>query len=257
MTHDTTNAIPTVDLKDLFPGLGTPGDLVVGSALLGAYEAAEIPALLPHEQLVLAAIVRNLAPSVVVEFGTGRGLSTWTLAANLGPGGTAHTVDLKRERRGDYTGRVLRSDSEPGQLFHGSAHESRIRQILVDPSEPSPELVALAGKVGLFLIDGDHSYQGVRKDTEIAFELAAPDAVYVWHDFYLFADYVRQGRERRGVYPWLNEIQRQKRVDIRHINGTFFAIGRARWPETATGVIRQPGDATSPLGERIMRLGEF
>jgi hypothetical protein len=51
-------------------------------------------------------------------------------------------------------------------------------------------------KFDLIFIDGDHSYNGVKNDTKIAFELLRDEqAIIVWHDYARMPD----GHERQEV----------------------------------------------------------
>jgi hypothetical protein len=50
-------------------------------------------------------------------------------------------------------------------------------------------------------VDGDHSYEYVKNDTEKAFELLAPDGAIAWHDF---------AGKSEGVVRYLRELALDK-----------------------------------------------
>ena len=59
--------------------------------------------------------------------------------------------------------------------------------------------------VDLFFVDGAHTYEYARKDTESASKCVRPNGVIAWHD------YGRSGLSR-GVRRWLDEFGRQCEV---------------------------------------------
>ena len=248
------NRIPSAELADLFPGIEAGLTLQASSVLFG-FRQSEMPLALVLEQWVMAAITRWTAARHIVEFGTAQGQTTFALAANSPPDAKVYTIDIAYDT--DYKAKCLRGDTTLGLAFRTSPYADKIVQLLRDhPGHLPNHAPSLKGQVGQFHIDGDHSYDGVRSDTLEAFELAAPDAIFTWHDFYTFPDYMTQGRERRGVYPWLNELAAQNTLVLRHIVGTYLVVGSRRWTEDMPGQIRQPGEVAPPFGHHIVRLGE-
>jgi len=86
--------------------------------------------------------------------------------------------------------------------------------------------------------------------------MAKPDAFFLWHDFYNFADYSKQPTLSRGVFPYLNDLHARGGITLRHILGTYLVIGCRQWPATIPGTLVQPGELPFPYGERIVRLWE-
>jgi predicted O-methyltransferase YrrM len=250
------NTIPTAELRQLFPGIGGNQPLVVNSSPL-AMGGVEMPLLLPYEQLVLAAIVRYRKPRRLLEFGTAQGHSTFSFAANSPPDATVYTLDLHPEAWSDYTEKCLLGDVGVGLAFRDTPEATKIRQLLRNADAELPdELTRHRGGFDYIHVDADHGYAGVKADTLAALDLAAPTAVITWHDFYDFPDYIAQGRVRRGVYPWLNELQATGRIVLRHILGTYLVVGCPGWTETVPGRLRQPGESQTDFGMRIVRLGD-
>lgn len=248
------NHIPTAELVELFPDIATAAPLEVHGGFF-AFRAHEMPLLLPHEQLVLAALVRHLKPRRLVEFGTAHGQGTYALAANSPAEAEVYTIDLAR--LDDYGVKCMRGDPDLGRCLRGVPQAAKVRQVLRqhagDLAEPLP---GLRGTCDFLFIDGDHGYEGVRTDTLTALELAGDGAVLLWHDFYAFPSYVAEPREKRGVFPWLNELAAERRLVMRHILGTFMVVARIGWREPLPGVLMQPGDVAGPFGDHNVRLIE-
>lgn len=248
------NHIPSAELPSLFPGIDQNLPLEISSVLF-SYGAREMPLLLPIEQAVLAAIVRFTRPRRILEFGTAQGQTTFALAANSPPASEVFTLDITEWT--DYTRKCLRGDDTIGACYRNSPHASKVRQLFrVEPDDLPKELSERRGTFDYLHIDGDHTYSGVKIDTLAALDLAAPDAVFTWHDFYSFPDYVRQPPEQRGVFPYLNELAQEGGITLRRIVGTYLVVGSRSWPKDMPGVLLQPGEATPPFGERNVRLGD-
>ena len=152
----------------------------------------------PTYYFALAGIVRATRPRTVLEFGTFRGVSALTMAANLPEGGTVFTVDLPDDATPDAAhelnaideGHVRSSRQRVGEAFLGSAFADRIRQIRAD----SMTFDARQHVQGcdLVLVDGGHSLPLVARDTENAFHVLAPGGIIIWDDyFYLYPDVVK------------------------------------------------------------------
>ena len=254
---DDSNLISTAEARDLFPGFNAPGTtLAISAAPLMNFTSTELPMLFAYEQLILAAVVHDIAPKCVIEFGTGQGAGTLLLAANAGDDAEIHTVDLDPAARSDYTAKILRDDDDVGAAYKASAWRNRVKQMLVRPNEPAAGFAHLKGRVDFAYIDGDHTYDGVRTDTLIALDIIKPDATLLWHDFYDFPGYIREGRAKRGVFPWLNEMAAKGEFSLYHISGTYMVVGRRNWGRDIPCRLRRPGDRPDPFGVRIVRQGE-
>lgn len=168
------------------------------------------------------------------------------------------TVDLDPAARGDYSAKILRGDGDVGRVHQVAAGASKVTQILIDPTAEAPAaLLGLEGSVDLTFIDGDHSHESVKNDTELAMLLARRDAVFLWHDFYRFPAYIAEGAERRGVYPYLNTLARGGDLTLFHISGTYLVVGRRDWGWDIPSTLYQPSGNSEVMAERIVRLAEF
>lgn len=253
------NRISTVSLRDLFNFDAKTVPLVVPSSFLLEFSARELPVLAPHEQMVLALLARTVAPRTILEFGTGQGFSSYIWAENTPDDTRIVTLDLNPVSRGQYTATILRGDDAVGRVFRDSEKAEKVQQVLVRPGEPAPDaLISLQGSVDLIFIDGDHSYDGVAHDTEMAFEFAHANTVFLWHDFYRFPSYIAEGPGRRGVFPFLNELTDRSSLNLYHIAGTYLVAGCNNWPARPQGEVLKPGaDGDGDARRKILRLADF
>lgn len=61
--------------------------------------------------------------------------------------------------------------------------KSRYHQLFGDSHQLKPEaMINRFGAFDLVFIDGDHSVEGVRQDTQLALSLLGPDGTICWHD---------------------------------------------------------------------------
>lgn len=138
-----------------------------------------------HLQFLVGLVKHGYAP--VVEFGTFTGHTARCLAE---AGAVVHTVDVGHDVHDRCLGRAsLESrelneldasygEYEVGEEFAGQ--ELPITQYLGDSREI--DLSPLYGTIGLVFVDGGHSYEVVRHDSDEAFRLIRPGGVIVWDD---------------------------------------------------------------------------
>lgn len=123
--------------------------------------------------LYVSAIAKHLRARNIFEFGTYIGRTTYYLS-EASEEAMVTTLDLPLER-GSKTGDYLST------YFRGTEREGRIRQILCDSKEF--DTTPFRKRMDFIFVDGDHSYEGVKNDTEKAFDMLAPGGVIVWHDY--------------------------------------------------------------------------
>lgn len=101
-----------------------------------------------------------------------------------------------------------------------------------------------ADTVGLYFIDGDHSYQGVYHDTKNIFEKKRDDAIVVWHDF-------KKGQNAyhaeviKAVYDVLGEKFEQVYVTDNNLCGIY--IPQNRMDEFGFVVYERKYEENAPL----------
>lgn len=101
-----------------------------------------------------------------------------------------------------------------------------------------------ADTVGLYFIDGDHSYQGVYHDTKSIFANKKEDAIVVWHDFKTGQNAYRT-EVVRAVYDALGEEFGQVYVTDNNICGIY--IPKSRMNEFGFMVYERKYEENAPL----------
>ncbi|MGL4238539.1 MAG: class I SAM-dependent methyltransferase [Tabrizicola sp.] len=132
------------------------------------------------ESLVAAAL--HCQPKRVFEIGTFKGASSDMLLRLL-PDAHVTSIAFASENptKRQYNNDQLRI-SEVGALV-GPEHRGRFTQLIGDSHKIDPEaFVQEHGRMDLVFIDGDHSREGVRQDTELAHAILAPGGAIAWHD---------------------------------------------------------------------------
>jgi predicted O-methyltransferase YrrM len=184
-----------------------------------------------HELIVLGAIARSLQPKLVVEFGTFMGGSTLAMAANIDDDASIITVDIdpasrKNHRHGIGVGLL---EFDVGCLFRNTRFASKIEQRFSNTLKFNP--AGLIGKADLVFVDADHTYDFVKRDTEMALQLLKPGGAILWHDY----TWEPQHPECVGVTKAVNEF-REKHGGCRQIAGTRFAIFLPRLAQSSVPV---------------------
>ncbi|MEJ2502840.1 MAG: class I SAM-dependent methyltransferase [Gemmatimonadota bacterium] len=159
--------------------------------------------------LSLCLLCRALEPAVIFEIGTFVGYTSLHMALNTPDSTRVHTLDLPPgpDRRApslpttatDH--KLIDRDVGPA-LFQDTAVAHRIERLYGDSA--TFDYGPWHGRVDLFFVDGAHSYDYVRSDTENAFRCVRPGGVIAWHDY---------GRlEQSGVTRYLHELARDRDI---------------------------------------------
>ncbi len=203
-----------ISLREISRGIKLP-DLSGIPYEDGAMPVAHFPAFM--------AILIKSAPTTVLEIGTFNGSTTRAMAEAL-PNAIIHTLDLPLDTDVSKFPPVPGSDTHliarrtVGRAFRHHPVQSRIRQHYGDSRTWDFSVV---GRPDFFFIDGCHTYEGCKNDSEKCLDLCgASDAMFVWHD---------NDRDHPGVVRLIEEWRILGR-DIIRISGTSlaywsFAIG--------------------------------
>lgn len=129
----------------------------------------------------LAAAVLHCRPKRVFEIGTYRGASS-EMILQLLPEAEVISIAFVN----DQAGRQFNNDElgvdEVGALV-SPGNRGRFTQLIGDSHKIDPAaFVAQHGRMDLVFIDGDHSREGVRQDTDLARAILAPGGAIAWHD---------------------------------------------------------------------------
>lgn len=177
------------------------------------------------ELAILALAAREVAPgSEIIEIGTFDSRTALNLAINAASSVSISTLDLPP----DQQSAMVIEDSERryvdkpvpgvrlrqcGEAWRAAA--SRVVQMHGDSA--TFDWSAHLGRAGLVFVDGSHTYDYVRKDSETAMKLVRPGGVVLWHDY--------------GVWPGANqaleELDAARGLGLVHIAGTSLVFWRA------------------------------
>jgi hypothetical protein len=196
--------------------------------------------MLPTEHAIaLLAIAVAEKPKEILEIGTFCGHTTNLLAQNLRDA-LIHTIDLPI----DFSAETDRSQNIPKDDFH------LIRQRIVGreyKNQPGSERIvqhfgdtadynfSLIGNANFFFIDGSHTYEYCKNDSEKCYRLCNGKGTFLWHDCDI---------SHMGVLRFLNEWRTSGRNIVR-IQGTSLAYFKQQ-------LTRQP-NASAPELDLVER----
>lgn len=178
------------------------------------------PYQVEEEITLLLEELRTRRVSRAVEIGTARGGTLFLLTQALASSAKLVSVDL---HFGPFGGGYPHWKIP---LFHALAFGGP-KLTLLRGSSQTPEMrdrvrSTLGGQADFILIDGDHSYDGAKRDFELYRELVAPGGIIAFHDI------VPGSAERVGGVPRLwQELKAQfpHRELVRDWNQGGFGIG--------------------------------
>jgi predicted O-methyltransferase YrrM len=133
------------------------------------------------EMIRLAKLAAEKKPKTVVEIGTARGGTLFMLARLASPDALIVSIDLPG---GEYGGgypawkapyyRRFASKTQRIELMRDNSHDAKTVEKL--------EKILGGKKIDLLFIDGDHTYEGVKRDYEIYSPLVRDGGVISFHD---------------------------------------------------------------------------
>ena len=169
----------------------------------------------------LATLIKAVDPKTIFEIGTYNGFTTLHLAVNSQPSCRIYTIDLpedydvRQASRFSYDDLLvvqLSQNTVRNRFYKGHPLEGKIKELFGDSS--TYDYAPYHGKIDVVFIDGNHSYEYVKKDTENAFKMLSEGGIIVWHDF----DYIIH----RDVFRYLRELAKDH--SIFSVPNTRFAI---------------------------------
>jgi hypothetical protein len=204
-------SFPSLEFTDIFSGSPALDLQFQNFSCLGGNVAFA-------ELAILAAIVKTTEPRTLFEFGTYDGNTTLQLALNTPDDGIIYTIDLPPDNlnpklRLDPGDRIFMGGAIPGQRFKGTAAEGKIHQVLSDSAAYNYSF--LEHKVDFVFVDGAHSYEYLKNDTQHALSMLAPKGLIVWHDYLVWND----------VTDFLNRLS--KSLPLIHLKATSLVLYKA------------------------------
>lgn len=171
-------SIPVVSLEELLQGSKQTISLNIANKEDGA---------MPYYQAIpFVSLLVKHNPKVIVEVGTFLGHTTKLIAQNL-PEATIHTMDLPPDfsTKTDTMTDLHKDDfhliekRKIGREFLGTDYEKRIVQHLGDTGVYDFSVIKNAT---FFFIDGSHTYDYCKNDSEKCYAICNGKGVFLWHD---------------------------------------------------------------------------
>jgi hypothetical protein len=204
---DVCCPIPTLGVSDLFSNFNDyvkirPDTIGGGSTNV-------------FEKFVLSCLVKLVSPKVILEIGTFKGGTTWHLYSNSSESTLVYTFDLPdTEIPVNITDRELAKNNKRPFLPDSPS----IKQVSFDTKKWDGKL---DDKVQFVFIDGDHSYGGIKNDTEKAIKCVDDLACICWHDCF--------GKDYGyGTMRYLLEL-RKNNMNIFRVKGLHEISSEAIW----------------------------
>jgi hypothetical protein len=198
---DARDTLPVIDHPALaaFLGCNEPREIILPP--IDTISLSGLGFVVPYT--LLATIVSALRPKKIFETGTFRGVGTLTMALNA-PEAEIYTLDLPEQYTDAEVETLSKGDKEwvrlsrtsTGFAFLGHPAAARIHQLRGNSLTFTPPDVLT--NTDLCFIDGGHSYECIKADTETALKILAPNGVIVWDDYAWFID---------GVSQYLSELR--------------------------------------------------
>jgi predicted O-methyltransferase YrrM len=178
-----------------------------------------------QELLAIGGVIASRRPRVLLEIGTFDGNTTLQMALNAPAEAVVHTIDLPPE---DTRTRQPISPSDvpfvndvekAKRKYLQTSVEARVVQHLGDSTDYDFGAFTRQGAIDFAFVDGGHSWECVKSDTENVLRHLAPGGVVMWHDFTPLWS---------GVYGYLNELAASR--PLVHLRGTTLAYWCASGP---------------------------
>ncbi|WP_260736223.1 O-methyltransferase [Tunturiibacter lichenicola] len=221
---DARDPLPVIDHPALASFLGCDQSNEIVLPPIDTISLSGLGFAIPYT--LLATIASALRPKKIFETGTFRGVGTITLALNA-PEAQIFTLDLPEKYTEAEVETLSKGDKEwvrlsrtsTGFAFQGHPAAARIHQLRGNSLtfEPPPEL----HNVDLCFIDGGHSYECIKADTQTALKILAPNGVIVWDDYSWFAE---------GVGQYLTELRQS--LPLHRIAGSQLVLYRRNQDQT-------------------------
>jgi hypothetical protein len=221
---DARDPFPVLEHRNLaaFLGCNEPPEIILPP--IDTVSLSGLGFVVPYT--LLATIVSAMKPKKIFETGTFRGVGSLTMALNA-PEADVYTLELPEDYSPADVETLSRGDKEwvrlsrtsTGFAFRGHPGASRIHQLRGNSlTLTSPDSL---DNTDLCVIDGGHSYECVKADTERALQILSPNGVIVWDDYTWFID---------GVGQYLTELR--NKLPLYRIAGSQFVIySRNREPK--------------------------
>jgi hypothetical protein len=194
--------------------------------------SSEIGSLTTLEASMLISILKIFKPKVVFEYGTFLGYSTSIFLKNTSKNCKVFSIDLGNELsqyeisdvnvkeilqndkvNDDYL-RMVQSKSGPIYIKKEiDKNKNRLQLLHGDSTKLSVNDLSLNNIVNFVFIDGGHTYDIIKSDTEKSFQMVK-NGIIIWHDY--------NSKIHGDVTTYLNELSKDKKIF--HIENTMLAF---------------------------------
>ena len=204
--------IPRLPITEVLPGIEK-----VDITLVRAYDRLIDTSLDIQEIMALSAIVRFTNSKNILEIGTYNGNTALNLAANSAADALVTTLDLPPDWNGQFELKVhpshlnVTEKAEVGLQYKDTKYSKKIIQLFSDSAKLDWSKLPIP--FDIVFIDGCHSYEYGKKDTQNAMRYLKSGSILIWHD-YGFA---------KDVSKVVDETA--KKIKVRAIRGTRLAVG--------------------------------
>ncbi|MEA5505659.1 class I SAM-dependent methyltransferase [Halotia wernerae UHCC 0503] len=206
--------LPRIEFSEIFDFNSDDFKVTIPNYAHGSNINASI---LMKEKMAITMMYHFLKPKTVIEIGTFRGETTDLMAHNL-IDADIYTLDLPPESKSMNYGyqpepldlEVIKFRKNDAYVQPSYTTKSRVHQIYGDSAEF--DFKSLNTKFDLAFIDGAHSYDYVKNDTEKLLPLMNPGGWIIWDDYWFLFP---------GVIKYVNTFRKKGAL---HIYGTRLAI---------------------------------
>jgi len=137
------------------------------------------------ECAALAGLSHLVGAKRVFEFGTYKGVSTTQLALNVAPGGMVFTLDLPEDHPA-YSLPIPKAEERQIAAEGGKGilipRDLLDRVTFLTSDSATFDETPYVGTMDLVFVDGAHSYEYVKNDTEKGWRMLRSGGVLAWHD---------------------------------------------------------------------------
>lgn len=194
--------LPTINILDLLPGF---------NEIIDNYTFLNGTSLI-IDIMLLKALARTFNHCEYLEIGSWRGESISNVA-DVAKNCTAITFSEEEMRALNLSEDFIR--------VHGIFSKNRKNIVTFKNNSQTFDFSKLDKTFDLIFIDGDHSYEGVLKDSRSVFPLRKnKNSIIVWHDYGLNTEQVRSS-VLNGI---LDGIPKEKHHNLFHVSNTLCAI---------------------------------
>lgn len=209
---------PIFDASALGPTVDSEAQLIAGVDLYRI-----VGGTTDVEAWILAALSKRA--TLMFEFGTATGRTTYLWARNSPPDARVITITLRAGETSEYrheagdaesdARNALRESQFTSLYYSGTSVEPKVTQLYGDSKrlDESPWV----GQCDLVFVDGSHAHSYVESDSRKALRLVRRGGLVLWHDY--------RGPKVPGVYGVLNTLARE--LPLVHVGGTSLVAYRA------------------------------